>query len=148
MKLSRLLMISIFTIFTLAALIPYVNGLGCDFNYTEEFDEYDMVGNCKNGILQTHIIYHNNQFSYYKKFLWIKYANKVLLINISSKLPQEVILKSFNDFDVRYSQYKHNENLYAFYLIREARSGETIFISNEPVDAMYIFDLTGKLSYF
>ncbi|EHC03876.1 hypothetical protein Sbal625DRAFT_4444, partial [Shewanella baltica OS625] len=82
------------------------------------------------------------------KFLWIKYANKVLLINISSKLPQEVILKSFNDFDVRYSQYRHNENLYAFYLIREARSGETIFISNEPVNAMYIFDLTGKLSYF
>ena len=148
MKLSRLLMISIFTIFTLAALIPYVNGYGCDFNYTEEFDEYDMVGNCKNGILQTHIIYHKNQFSYYKKFLWIKYANKVLLINISSKLPQEVILKSFNDFDVRYSQYRHNENLFAFYLIREARSGETIFISNEPVDAMYIFDLTGKLSYF
>jgi hypothetical protein len=148
LKLSRFLIISFFTIFTFIVLIPYINGYGCDFDYTEIFDEYDMVGSCNNGVLQTHIIYHDNDFSYYKKFLWLKYNDKALLINISSKLPQERILQSFPDFELRYDQYKHNENLFAFYLIREAKNGETIFISKEPVDAMYVFAITGKLSYF
>jgi hypothetical protein len=142
------LTISFFTIFIFIALIPYVNGYGCDYEYTENFDDYNMVGSCKNGVLQTHIIYHNSDFSYYKRFLWLKYNDKALLVNISSKLPQERILQSFPDFEVRYNQYKNNANTFAFYLIREAKNGETIFLSKEPTEAMYIFAITGKLSYF
>lgn len=148
LRLSKLLTIFVFAMFIFVVLLPYINGYGCDFNYREEFDDYDMVGSCRGGVLKTHIVYNDRGFSYFKKFLWFKYRNRVLLINISSKLPQNVILHSFPDFDIRYNHYMHNESLFEFYLIREAKNGEKIFVTNEPVDAMYIFDMKGQLSYF
>lgn len=128
--------------------MPFINGLGCNFQYTEDFDDYHMIGTCKKGVLQTQITYKNFEFSYYKKFIWAHLGDRVYLLSISPKLSQENILSSVKETNLRYEHHKYNETFFMSYLMQKTKSGEYAFITDEPVEAIYIFNIKGNLSFF
>lgn len=147
MNLNKLTMI-LTSILTSVIIIPFINGVGCNFKYTEDYDDYHMVGSCNKGILQTQVTYKNFEFSYYKKFVWASFAGRVYLINITPKISQSEISNYVKDTNLRYEHHKYNETLFTSYLSKRTKSGEYIFITDEPVEAIYIFNIKGSLSFF
>ncbi|MBW3781451.1 hypothetical protein GL270_09350 [Aeromonas veronii] len=128
---------------------PYINGLGCDFNFSLTSEHIEEVGKCKAGLFTTYAYNKETGVSKYIRYLYGKDNDYIYLFKIDTG-EREVIFKEKLTYEVDYSHamkfYDGNGLYIAKYKCVSSEMCHLMF--SDDIENIYKLGFKGKTGFY
>jgi len=130
-------------------MFPYINGLGCDFNFSLESEHVKEVGKCKAGVFTSYSHNAETKLSTYNRFIYGVDSDYMYFYNLSKGEK----VSSNNNKLVSKVDYEHAMTFYDGDFLYIAKYKcinrfECHLIIGENMENIYKFNVNGRPSLF
>lgn len=150
MKKVKLLLGCLIIAFSIYLILPFINGLGCNFTFQAKGEHITQIGKCKAGVLTTFYQVPGYGKSSYNRYVYGTLGNTSYLIRINKerleqRLSHESVKNSFEDHYHMFSLYDGdmlyiNKNICII-------DGKCLVITGNPIENVYEMTYEGNLSF-
>lgn len=143
------LLVPLFSTFYI--LLPFINGLGCNFSFQEKGQHINQIGKCKAGVLTTFYKESGYGNSSYNRYIYGVLGGTFYLIRINKERVEQKntfhsSISSNEDYDHAFSLYDGDRLYVSRYICVNER--RCFVITDDAIENIYEMIFDGRLGFF